>query len=93
MIGFRGIGKVFDIVGGIAAFFTVILIGLLYVNVKYNFLPADTAATLATVREYAVLLTLAVVGMGFACRRGLILFVLYVVFAAVALGFSFPALF
>ena len=93
MIGFRGIGKIFDIIGGIAAFLTVILIGFLYINMKFGFLPADLAGTLATVREYAVLFTLAVVGMGFACRRGLILFVLYVALAVCAIAFSFPALF
>jgi len=93
MIIFRRFEKLFDILGEIAAFLTIALIAALFLNVQYNFIPVDTAATLATVKEYAILGTLIIVGFEFACKKGLIVFALYAALAVVALIYSFPALF
>lgn len=93
MIGFRKFEKLFDIIGEIAAFLTITLIALLFLNAKYNFLPANAAQVMSDIREYAILGTLIVVGLEFACKRNFIIVILYFVIVAVALFFSFPALF
>ena len=86
--------KLFDLIGKIGAFFTVAIIGLIYFNNGvFKFLGADTLNVLTKIKEYAVLFTLVVVGLSFACKRSIILFVLWAALAAVAIGFSFPALF
>ena len=93
MIIIRNFSKLFLIIGQIMAFLSVILLGLVYVNDGIvKFLPNDFLNTLRTIKEYAVLFTLIVVGFSFACRRGLILFVLYCVLAVAVVSFSFPAL-
>lgn len=76
------------------AFVTVGIIGLIFLNDGVvSFLPADILTTLKTIKEYMVLFTLIVVGMGFACKRSIILFVPFVIFSVLAVAFSFPALF
>lgn len=87
--------KVFDIIGQILAFCTVILIGILYLNqvLPAQFLTGDTLATLTTIREYAILVTLIVCGMEFACKRSIIIFIPFCILAALAFVLSFPALF
>ena len=94
MIIVRHFSKVFNILGQIMAFLTVILIGIIFLNDGVvKFMPDSTLATLKTIKEYAVLATLVVVGFSFASRRNIIFFIIYCVLAAVAIGFSFPALF
>lgn len=94
MIIIRHFSKIFDIIGQIMAFLTVILLGLLYLNSGIiKFIPADTLAVLTTIKEYAVLGTLVVVGFGFASRRNFIFFGIFCLLAVVTIGFSFPALF
>ncbi len=94
MIIVRHFSKVFNILGQIMAFLTVILIGIIFLNDGVvKFMSDSTLATLRTIKEYAVLATLVVVGFSFASRRNIIFFIIYCVLAAVAIGFSFPALF
>lgn len=93
MLVLRNFSKLFLIIGQIMAFFSVILLGLIFVNDGIvQFLPSGFIDTLRTIKEYAVMFTLIVVGFSVACRRGLILFVLYCLLAAAVVGFSFPAL-
>lgn len=76
------------------AFLSVIIIGILFLNDGVvKFLPADIYKTLSTIKEYAVLFTLIIVGFSFACKRSLVLFVIYCLLAVAVVGFSFPALF
>lgn len=76
------------------AFLSVIIVGILFIHDGIvKFLPSDIYRTLSTIKEYAVLFTLIVVGFSFACKRSLVLFVLYCVLAVAVIGFSFPALF
>lgn len=84
--------KIFDWLGRLMAFLTIILIALLFLNAKFPFL-GDKAALLTTIKEYAVLSTLIVVGLGFASRRSILLFIPFCIFAVIAVVFSFPALF
>lgn len=75
------------------AFLTVIIIGVVFLNDGvFKFLSDDKLAVLRLIKEYAVLATLIVVGFAFASKRNIIFFVLYCILAAVAVGFSFPAL-
>lgn len=93
MIIIRHFSKLFSIVGQIMAFLTVIIIGVVFLNDGvFKFLSDDKLAVLRLIKEYAVLATLIVVGFAFASKRNIIFFVLYCILAAVAVGFSFPAL-
>ena len=93
MLVLRNFSKIFTVIGQIMAFLSVVLLGLVFVNDGIvQFLPSDFLNTLRTIKEYAVMFTLIVVGFSFACRRGLILFILYCVLAVAVVGFSFPAL-
>lgn len=94
MIIIRHFSKLFSIIGQIMAFLTVIIIGLVFLNEGgVKFVSDSTLKTLKMIKEYAVLATLVVVGFSFASRRNIIFFVIYCLLAAVAIGFSFPALF
>lgn len=94
MIIVRHFSKFFNIVGQIMAFLTVIIIGLVFINDGViQFISDSSLATLKLIKEYAVLSTLIVVGFSFASRRNIIFFVIYCALAAVAVAFSFPALF
>lgn len=94
MIILRNFSKLFNVLGQIGAFLTVGLIGFIYINQGvWKFVSDGTLTTLNTIKEYAVLFTLVTVGLSFACKRNIFLFVIWAVLAAVALGFSFPALF
>ena len=79
--------KLFSIIGEIMAFLTIIILGLLYLN---NVLPVhflgDFGNTLASIKEYAVILTLTVCGLAFASRRSLLLFIPFCVLAVCALA-------
>ena len=93
MIIIRHFSKLFSIIGQIMAFLTVIIIGVVFLNDGvFKFLSDDKLAVLRLIKEYAVLATLIVVGFAFASKRNIIFFVLYCILAAVAVGFSFPAL-
>ncbi len=87
--------KLFDIIGQIMAFATVILLGVLYLNqvLPVQFLAAETLETLNVIKEYAVLCTLIVCGMEFACKRSIIIFIPFCVLAVLTFVLSFPALF
>ena len=87
--------KLFDIIGQILAFATVILLGVLYLNqvLPVQFLAAETKASLEVIKEYAVLVTLIVCGLEFACKRSIIIFIPFCVLAALTFVLSFPALF
>lgn len=94
MLILRNFSKLFLVIGQIMAFLSVIIIGLLFINDGIvTFLPDNVYKTMAMIKEYAVLFTLIVVGFSFACKRTLVLFVLYCVLAVAVIGFSFPALF
>lgn len=93
MIIIRHFSKLFSIIGQIMAFLTVIIIGVVFLNDGvFKFLSEEKLAVLRLIKEYAVLATLIVVGLAFASRRNIIFFIIYCILAAVAVGFSFPAL-
>lgn len=94
MIVFDKFSKLFTVIGQIAAYITVAIIGLLFINDGiYAFLPQKTYNILSIIKEYAVLFTLVIVGFSFACKRTFLLWIPFVILAVAAIGFSFPALF
>ena len=93
MIIIRHFSRLFSIIGQIMAFLTVLIIGVVFLNDGVlRFLSEEKLAMLRLIKEYAVLATLIVVGFAFASKRNIIFFVIYCILAAVAVGFSFPAL-
>ena len=86
--------KIFSLLGKIGAFFTVALLGIIYLNNGVvHFIPDNVLRVMNVVKEYAVLFTLVLVGLSVACKRSLILFLIWAALAGVAIGFSVPALF
>ena len=70
------------------AFLTIILLGVLYLNqaLPISFLGEDIALKLEHIKEYAVILTITVCGLAFACRRSLIIFIPFCILAVAALA-------
>jgi len=85
----RKLEKVFDFLGEVLAVLTVALIAFLYINGKFEFVEGTLLQTLFTIKEYAVLGTLIVVGIEFSVKRSFLFFVIFLVLATVAVVFSF----
>ena len=88
MIVLKNFSKFFSYIGQIMAFFTVVILGLTYLNqaISFKFLPANFVATLEGIKEYAVILTITVCGLSFACRRSILIFIPFCVLAVCALA-------
>ena len=88
MIILRNFSKFFSYLGQIMAFLTIIILGLTYLNqaLPFPFLPSNFANTLTNIKEYAVILTITVCGLSFACRRSLFIFIPFCVLAVCALA-------
>lgn len=88
MIVIRNFSKFFGGLGQIMAFLTVALLGLLYINsaAPIKFLPENWLNIMERIKDYAVIVTLTVCGLGFASKRSLIIFVLFCVLALAALA-------
>ena len=87
MLVLRNFSKLFTTVGQILAFLTVAILGLIYLNdvLPVHFL-GDFYNTLVGIKDYAVIVSLTVCGMAFACRRSIILFALFCILALCALA-------
>ena len=83
-----GAQKFFDILGEILGFLTILLIVLLFAHQIWEFLPDNIATILFTIREYAIIITVSVVCLEFASKRGWILFIIIAAIVAVAIIFS-----
>lgn len=88
MIIFSSFAKIFNIIGQIMAFLTIILLGLIYLNqaLPVQFLPEDFYNTLLSIKEYAVILTITVCGLSFACKRSFLIFIPFCILAICALA-------
>lgn len=90
MIIGKKISKVLDILGEILAVLTIILIAFLYLNANFKFVEdASILNLLATIREYAILGTIIIVGLEFSVKRNILWFIIFCAIAAVAVIFSF----
>lgn len=87
MIILRNFSKFFSYVGQVMAFFTIIILGLIYLNkaVPIPFLGAF-GEKLEQIKETIVILTIAVCGLSFACRRSLFIFIPFCLLALCALA-------
>lgn len=88
MIILKNFSKFFSYLGQIMAFLTIIIIGLVYLNdaLPIHFLGESFYNLLVSIKEYAVILTITVCGLSFACRRSLIIFIPFCVLAICALA-------
>ena len=88
MIILKNFSKFFSYLGQIMAFLTIIIIGLVYLNdaLPIHFLGGNFYNLLVSIKEYAVILTITVCGLSFACRRSLIIFIPFCVLAICALA-------
>lgn len=88
MIILRNFSKVFSIIGEIMAFLTIAIIGLVYLAevVDIPFIQIDFIEKLKSIKEYAVILTLTVCGMAFACKRSIFIFIPFCILAVCALA-------
>lgn len=88
MIILRNFSKFFSYLGQIMAFLTIIILGLVYLNqaLPISFLPDKALNFLTSIKEYAVILTITVCGLSFACRRSLLIFIPFCVLAVCALA-------
>lgn len=70
------------------AFLTIIILGLVYLNqaLPFRFLGENFYNVLLSIKEYAVILTITVCGLGFACRRSIIIFIPFCLLAICALA-------
>ena len=77
MILLKTFSKPLTIIGQIMAFATIIIIGLVYLNdaLPVHFIDANTIEKLKSIKEYAVILTLTVCGLSFACKRSILIFI------------------
>ncbi len=88
MIILRNFSKFFSYLGQIMAFLTIIILGLTYLNqaLPFAFLPENFSTLLTSIKEYAVILTITVCGLSFACRRSLLIFIPFCILAICALA-------
>ncbi len=88
MIGLSSLSKPLTILAQIMAFLTIIILGLLYLNqaLPISFLPVDFSQKLEYIKEYAVILTITVCGLSFACKRSLFIFIPFCILAVCALA-------
>lgn len=81
--------KVVDILGEVLAFLTVALLVLVFANRYFAFLPEQAAKIMESVLIIAVLLVVALSGLEFALKRGIVVFILYAALVAAAVIFLF----
>ena len=87
MLVLRNFSGLFTFIGGVMAFLTIGIIGLIYLNdvLPIHFL-GDFYYSLVNIKEYAVILTITVCGLAFASKRSIILFVPFCILAVCALA-------
>jgi len=80
--------KFFSILGEIMAFLTIVIIGIVYLAeaVDISFIQVDFIEKLKSIKEYAVIITLTVCGMAFACKRSIFIFIPFCILAVCALA-------
>jgi len=88
MIILRNFSKFFSILGEIMAFLTIVIIGIVYLAeaVDISFIQVDFIEKLKSIKEYAVIITLTVCGMAFACKRSIFIFIPFCILAVCALA-------
>ncbi len=82
--------KLIDTIGEILGLVTIALIAFLYIEAQWPFLPPQFAGVLWVIREYAIIVVVALKGMELILKRNsFILFIIYAALVAIAVIFSF----
>ncbi len=80
-----------DWLGGICAFITVIVYGVLIIHANWNFIPGDFLNFLAILRTWAPLIVVAITGLEFTQGKSLIVrIIFYCLVAVVVISMFFP---
>lgn len=85
----KNLEKFFDILGEIIAIVMVLVYALWIINLNFNFLPVEVVNVLAIVKEYGLLVLVAVVGLEAMSKRNFILRVIFYALVALIVIFLF----
>jgi len=88
MIILKNFSKTLSTLGQLMAFFTIVLLGLVYLNdvLPVKILSGDWYQVLTNIKDYAVILTITVCGLAMATKMPMIIFILFCGFAVCALA-------
>lgn len=87
---FKGMEKVWDILGEILAVVMVLVYALLIINANFQFIPEGTFMNILEIlRTYGSLLLVAVVGLEAMSKRNLVFQIIFVLLLAVIVVFMF----
>ena len=88
----NGFKDLLDIIGGVVAFFTVILYALLIANANWPFIPEGTFLNILNIcKFYASLLVVLIAGLEFvSSKKWFIRIIFYIIVVAVIIFMFFP---
>lgn len=86
---FKGLEKVFDIIGEILAVVLVVVFALLIINANFNFLPDGVLNVFKVIQTYGALVLIAVVGLEAMAKRNFIFQIIFLILLAVIVVFLF----
>lgn len=84
---FKGLEKVFDIIGEILAVVLVVVFALLIINANYSFLPDAVLNVFEVIRTYGSLVLIAVVGLEAMAKRNFIFQIIFLALLALIVVF------
>ncbi len=84
---FKGLEKVFDIIGEILAVVLVVVFALLIINANYSFLPDAVLNVFEVIRTYGSLILIAVVGLEAMSKRNFIFQIIFLALLALIVVF------
>lgn len=87
---FKGMEKVWDIIGEILAVVLVLVYALLIINAKWQFIPAGTFMNILEIlRTYGSILLVAVVGLEAMSKRNIVFQIIFVLLLVLIVVFMF----
>lgn len=84
---FKGLEKVFDIIGEILAVVLVVVFALLIINANFSFLPDAVLNVFEVIRTYGSLILIAVVGLEAMAKRNFIFQIIFLALLALIVVF------
>ncbi len=84
---FKGLEKVFDIIGEILAVVLVVVFALLIINANFSFLPDAVLNVFEVIRTYGSLILIAVVGLEAMSKRNFIFQIIFLALLALIVVF------
>ena len=86
---FKGLEKVFDIIGEILAVVLVVVFALLILDANFNFLPDAVLNVFTVIKEYGALVLIGVVGCEAMSKRNFIFQLIFLALMALIVIFLF----